>query len=565
MRILGLLALCFATVTFSTAQDVRSPRERIRFDDGWRFALGHATDRARDFNFETGYFSDEAKAGFGDGPADPKFDDRAWRRLDLPHDWAVELPFSEEASVSHGFKAIGRNFPQNSIGWYRRTFPIAQSDLGRRISLEFDGIYRDAVVWVNGFRLGRHASGYTGQSYDITDYLNYGEDNVVVVRADATKEEGWFYEGAGIYRHVWLTKTAPLHLVRRGTAIATDLQPNAAEVRVRSSLVNESAQEVRFEVEQQVRDAAGAVVAAATASTAALAAGRTAESAVALSVPSPRLWSVETPTLYRLVTTVRANGAVVDRDEVPFGIRTVRFDPNHGFFLNGRRVELLGVNLHQDFAGVGVAVPDGVQDYRLQQLRWMGVNAIRCAHNPPTPEFLDACDRLGFLVVDENRVMGINPAQLQELRSMIERDRNHPSVILWSLGNEEWALEGNIKGARVASTMQNFARALDPTRTNTVANSGGWGGISSVIDVVGYNYINQSNPEEQHAKFPQQSGVGTEETTTQGTRGVYVDDRAHVHLGPQVRGDTGGNTEKGWKYYEARPFLAGVFFWTGFD
>ncbi|HVU32746.1 MAG TPA: glycoside hydrolase family 2 TIM barrel-domain containing protein, partial [Opitutaceae bacterium] len=219
----------------------------------------------------------------------------------------------------------------------------------------------------------------------------------------------------------------------------------------------------------------------------------------------------------------------------------------------------------QDHAGVGVALPDALQTFRLERLKAFGVNAIRCAHNPATPEFLDACDRLGLLVIDENRLMGTNPTQLDELASMMRRDRNHPSVILWSLGNEEWAIEGNIKGARIAADMQAFARRLDPSRETTVAISGGWGGISTVIDVVGYNYIHQSNPDEQHAKFPHQSGVGTEESTTQGTRGVYFDDREHVHLSPQAHGDSGGNCEIGWKYYAARPFLAGLFYWTGLD
>jgi beta-galactosidase len=565
IRVFWFLCAAVFAVAVHAGEPTPDGRERLRMDAGWRFALGHATDLARDFDYGTGYFSDEAKAGFGDGPAAATFDDRAWRRIDLPHDWAAEAPFAPNASPSHGFKAIGRNFPERSVGWYRKSFSIPSSDLGRRISLEFDGVFRDSVVWVNGFRLGRHESGYSSFRYDISDYLNYGGDNVVSVRVDASKEEGWFYEGAGIYRHVWLTTTAPLHVAHWGTFVTTEVGDDRARVTARTTVRNDRDAPATFELEQTVLDPEGNVVARGVVRDGSLPAGATGEFPCELTVARPRLWSLETPLLHRLVTLVRSGGTVVDRYETPFGIRSARFDPDRGFFLNGRRVELQGVNLHQDHAGVGVAIPDALQSYRLKQLKEFGVNAIRCSHNPPAPEFLDDCDRLGLLVIDENRLMGSSPRELDELASMIRRDRNHPSVILWSLGNEEWAIEGNIRGARITSTMQAFAQRLDPSRRMTVAISGGWGGTSTVVDVAGYNYINQSNPDEQHAKFPRQPGVGTEETSTQGTRGVFFDDRAHVHLAPQPRGDTGGNFEKGWKYYEARPFLAGLFYWTGLD
>jgi beta-galactosidase len=547
------------------AADSASPRETIGFDAGWRFAFGHPSNPQRDFNFATGYFSYFAKAGYGDGPAAADFDDRAWRELDLPHDWAVEVPFAPGGSASHGFKAVGRNFPDTSVGWYRKAFAVPAADLGRRCTIEFDGVFRDSQVWVNGFFLGRQPSGYTSFHYDLTDYLNYGGQNVIAVRVDATMEEGWFYEGAGIYRHVRLVKTAPLHVAQWGTFVTTAMAGDAAAVTARTTVVNDSAGPTRFDLEQRIENAAGETLAAATVANLTLAGGATADFPCTLTVTHPRLWSIETPVLHRLVTTVRANHAVADVYETRFGIRTIRFDPNHGFFLNGQRVEIKGTNNHQDYAGVGVAVPDALQDFRIARLKQMGANAYRCSHNPPSPGMLDACDRLGLLVLDENRLMGTNPAQLDQLAAMIRRDRNHPSVIIWSLGNEEWAIEGNIKGARIASTMQAFAQRLDPTRRTTVANSGGWGGISTVIDVVGYNYIGQTNPDEQHKNFPNQPGLGTEETTTQGTRGVYADDRAHVHLAPQLKGDSGGNSEKGWNYYAQRPFLAGLFFWTGFD
>jgi len=545
-----------------------APRERANFDAGWRFAFGHPSDPAKDFSHGTGYFSYFAKAGYGDGPADPKFDASAWRELDLPHDWAVEAPFDGRGSHSHGYKAVGRNFPERSVGWYRKTFAVPAGDLGRRIAIEFDGVARDSVVWVNGFYLGRQTSGTTGFRYDLTDYLNYGGDNVVAVRADVTMEEGWYYEGAGIYRHVWLAKTAPLHVAPWGTFVSAEVRDDhsAAEVTARATIANDGTAAATFVLEQTILAPDGRTLATRQLRGLTVAAGESQEFSAALAVAQPQLWSVETPVLHRLVTVVRdAAGVIVDRCETPFGIRTIRFDPDHGFFLNGRHVLLQGVNLHQDHAGVGAAVPDALVEFRLRRLQEMGCNAIRTSHEPPAPEVLDACDRLGLLVIDENRLMGASPDQLDRLAAMIRRDRNHPSVILWSVGNEEWRIEGNVLGARLTATMQAFARRLDPTRRSTVAISGGWGGSSTTTDVVGYNYISQSNPDEQHKKFPHQPGVGTEETTTQGTRGIYFDDKPRAHLAPLAKGDSGGNCELGWNYYAARPFLAGLFFWTGFD
>ncbi len=564
--LLSVLAAALCGVA-GFAADNLAPRERANFNAGWRFAFGHPFDAAKDFNHGTGYFSYLAKAGFGDGPADPKFDASAWRELDLPHDWAVEAPFDGKGSHSHGYKAIGRNFPERSVGWYRKTFTVPESDLGRRIALEFDGAHRDAVVFVNGFYLGREHRGSTSFRYDITDYLNYGGENVVAVRVDVTMEEGWYYEGAGIHRHVWLTRTAPVHVGHWGTFVTTEMRADgAADVTARATIVNAGAAPAEFQLEQIVLRPDGSTAATFLSTTTKIDAGAQQEIACTLAVAQPQLWSVETPALHRLVTLVRdAAGVTVDRYETPFGIRTIRFDPNQGFFLNGQHVKLKGVNLHQDHAGVGVAVPDALAEFRLRRLREMGCNAIRTSHEPPSPAFLDACDRLGFLVIDENRLMGASPDQLGALETMIRRDRNHPSVILWSVGNEEWRIEGNVLGARLTATMQAHARRLDPTRRTTVAISGGWGGSSTTTDVVGYNYINQSNPDKQHAEFPHQPGVGTEETTTQGTRGIYFDDKARGHLAPMEKGDTGGNCEKGWKYYAERPFLAGIFFWTGFD
>ena len=574
-RIAGLSRLWFLVLGFSTlalcaADRAGEGRERQRLNEGWRFAFGHPSDTQKDHGHATGYFSYITKTGFGDGPAAPlgKFDDSGWRILDLPHDWAVEVPFSANASHSHGYRAVGPRFPDVNVGWYRKTITIPKEDLGRRISLVFDGVFRASRVWINGFYLGEEPSGYLGFRYDVSDYLNYGGENVIAVRADVTMEEGWFYEGAGIYRHVWLEKTASLHLVADGTTIMTNVdETGAATVEVWSEVAHAlgKAEPAEVSVRYRVIDAGGNSVAEMTTEKQVLEAGETTELGATLPVAAPQLWSLEKPTLYTLVAEVTAGGKMVDRTETRFGIRTIRFDPNEGFFLNGKHVKLKGTNNHQDHAGVGAAIPDALQDFRIQRLKEMGSNVYRCSHNPPTPELLDTCDRLGMLVIDETRLMGSNPLHLDAVERMIRRDRNHPSIILWSLGNEEWAIEGNITGARIATTMQALAKRLDPTRLMTVAISGGWGGISTVIEVMGVNYIKHGDTDRQHKEFPWQVILGTEETTTQATRGIYFDDKERGHMAPLEDGTSGGNVETGWKHYAARPYLAGVIYWTGFD
>ncbi|HUK82836.1 MAG TPA: beta-galactosidase GalA, partial [Verrucomicrobiae bacterium] len=426
----------------------------------------------------------------------------------------------------------------------------------------------DSQVWVNGFYLGRESSGYSGFGYDVTDYLNYGGTNTIAVRVDATLEEGWFYEGAGIYRHVWLVKTAPLHVAKWGTFVTTEVKDKAADITARVTVNNDSTNGATFEIGQTILNAEGWSVANGSMKKLSLKAGATGEFSSVLDVAKPKLWSIEAPYLYKLVTSIRQGDKVVDRYETPFGIRTIRWDANKGFFLNGKRVELKGTCCHQDHAGVGVAVPDELNTFRIEQLKKMGSNALRTSHNPPTPELLDACDRLGMLVMDENREYGINPHQLGQLERLILRDRNHPCVIIWSLGNEEWAIEGNDKGTRVTQTMQAFAQRLDPSRRFTVANSGGWGGGNSVsTDVMGFNYFTHGNTDQYHKKFPDKPSVGSEEASTLSTRGIYVQDREHQHLTAYDvnKPDWGALAEQSWTHYAERPYLAGLFQWTGFD
>ena len=550
---------------FSQKQDVET-RERLLMDFGWRFALGHATDYTKDFTTGTSYFTYFAKTGYGDGAAAAQFKDSTWREVDLPHDWAVELPFSGDASHSHGYHTIGYKYPETSVGWYRKKFNVPASDFGRKISIQFDGVHRNATVWINGFYVGNEPSGYATSVYDITDYLNYGGENTVAVRVDAAMEEGWYYEGAGIYRHVWLNKTDRLHVAQFGTFVTTELNGNNAELTVRTKVQNQLDKPSLFTVEQILIDANNQQVLSKKLENVSLSGNLDNTYFQKIKVEKPTLWSLENPYLYKLKTNIIADGKIVDSYTTNVGIRTVRFDPNQGFFLNGKSVKIVGTNNHQDHAGVGTAIPDALQEFRIKKLKEMGNNGIRTSHNPATPEMLDACDRLGMLVLDENRLMGINQEHFDLMERFMVRDRNHPSVVLWSVGNEEWAIESNEKGARITKTMQEFAQKIDSSRAFTVAVSGGWeNGSGKTTQVMGYNYIVQGNIDEHHKNFPWQCGIGTEESNTIGTRGVYADDIKNGRMAATNRMPENVGTESGWKFYAARPFLSGLFFWTGFD
>ena len=579
MKKILLLSICAAIAMSMSAQDMR---ERISFDNDWQFAFGDASSPEKDFGCGTEYFNYLTKAAsiHNEGPYSPKFDSSDWTIIDLPHDWVVDLPYAAEASHSHGYKTVGYKYPETSVGWYRKSFSVPAEDYGKHIWFQFDGIFRDARIWVNGFYLGHEPSGYATQTYDISEYLNYGGDNIVCVRADATLEEGWFYEGAGIYRHVWLNKASKLNVAPFGTFVYSEfaasysLRGNAgpdlsmASLHIETTVQNMGSTAADYTLKHILKDADGVEVGTAETDGTLILAKDSHRTLASIPVENPHLWSCEDPYLYQLVTEVYSDGTLVDSYETITGIRHIEFDNDRGFILNGEVVKLKGVNMHQDHAGVGSGIPDGLQEWRLMQLKKFGCNAYRSSHNPMTPELLDACDRLGILVIEENRLTGINREHVDLLGRMIRRDRNHPCVILWSVGNEEWGLEWNELGTRIAESMREYCHRFDPTRLMTVASSSG-PHILIPADVAGYNYILQ-NPAEQHrANYPERCALGSEETTGCGTRGVYfnADDGRMVSLNRFKHGpDSLYNCiERGWKFYAERDYLAGLFYWTGFD
>ncbi len=566
-----------------------SPRQRLLLDFDWRFHLGNAADQALDFGYgaprREGTF---AKAAFVAEVGEETFDDSSWRMLDLPHDWAVELPFitsnatymegSEPKLVNYGEgrKPIGREFPATSIGWYRRKIVLPAGSEGKRVHLQFDGVFRDAIVLFNNHYLGRNFSGYAPFSFDVTDYLLHGKPNQLTVRADATLSEGWFYEGTGIYRHVWLTIADPLHVPQWGTWVRALPGPAGAQVTVGTELANHSDEPQRVTLSTVISDPSGAPVLTLRSEPQTIAPWESAEVQSQGMVHAPALWSCDDPKLYRAATTVQTAGKVADRVETVFGVRAIRFDADKGFFLNDKPIKIKGTCNHQDHAGVGSAIPDQLQEDRVALLKASGSNACRTSHNPPTPEFLDACDRLGMMVMDETRMMASTPEGLSQLERLVKRDRNHPSVIIWSLANEE-PDQGSQVGAHIVASMKRAVKRLDPTRPVTAAMNGGWGrGVTSVVDVQGFNYAGEGggggadtgkNIDAFHRKFPALPTVGTETASVWTTRGIYKKDPAKA-FATGYDTDYPGYTmsaEGWWSVYAAREYLSGGFAWTGFD
>ena len=565
-----IVVMAWMAIACMNAQNVR---ETIRLDDGWKFAFGNAADPKKDFGCGTEYFNYLTKANsiHNEGPYVANFNDSTWQEVKVPHDWVTILPYADVASHSHGYKTVGYKYPETSVGWYRKTINIPANDLGKHIALKFDGIFRNARVWFNGFYMGTEPSGYATQVYDVTEYVNYGGDNLICVRADATLEEGWFYEGAGIYRDAWLMKSAAVGVAPFGTFVYADLkQPyDKATIHVETEVNNHSLTTQQCEVSHRLLDADGREVAKSESSTIMLRAKQTLNSQLlTLNLNAPHLWSPADPYLYKVETTVKVDGCVTDVYETTTGIRDIEFDADRGFLLNGQPLKLKGVNMHQDHAGVGAAIPDALQAWRIKQLKKMGCNAYRASHNPMTPALLDICDREGILVIDENRLTGINEEHLRLLERMIKRDRNHPSVILWSNGNEEWGMENTIQGTRIAAAMREYTHLLDPTRHSTIANAGGREMVKG-LDVVGFNYIVQNDVDNQKKNNPTWKIVGTEETTGCGTRGWYFKDEKYpgrmVSLNRTMEQNYENIIERGWKFYDERPWAAGLFYWTGFD
>ncbi len=566
------LLAAYLDVPSAEASSAVAPRERLLLDFNWRFFQGNAADPRRDLGFGMGQ-GDFAKSGEFEF-ATAKFDDSKWRSLNLPHDWAVELPFVwDEEQQSHGYKPLGRRYPETSIGWYRRTFDLGKEDAGRRISVEFDGAFRSALVFLNGYFIGRNDNGYAPFCFDLTDFANLSGKNFLVVRMDASFGDGWFYEGAGIYRHVWLTKTDPLHLASWESYVRPQVKGNAAQLNMGTAVRNDGEETEHCRVRWLIVDPTGKMVASVVSSPHDIPHDGSSTFTASANIPNPALWSPESPNLYSTIAQLesgpatRGFGSPRDGERITFGIRDIRWDADKGFFLNGKHVEIKGTCNHQDHAGVGAALPDRLQWYRLAVLKDMESNAVRTSHNMPTPEWVEACDRMGMMMMCETRQMSSNPEDMAQLETMIKRYRNSPSIILWSMGNEEWTMMPQPQGVRVIDEMIARSHELDPTRLCSAAvNASFETHFPEQLDVMGFNY-NLKVHDEWHEAHPRKPSVGSETASTISTRGIYETDKLRNWVSAYDLNHTAWSqlAEEWWKFYAAREWLAGGFAWTGFD
>lgn len=518
-RYLLLLALA-VTMPFHAFAAAKSPRVRLNFDFGWKFAL----------NLEGDFSALTA-------------DDSGWTDIQLPHDWSITQPFDPQISGSTAHLPGG-------MGWYRKSFTLPKEMRGKLVSVHFDGIFMNSDVWINGHHIGHRPYGFCSQTYDMTPYLSRDGRNVIAVRVDRSRKDeiARWYAGAGIYRHAWLVATEATRIATYGTYITTpQVNPQEASVRVQTSVVVSGDRPVT--ITHRIIDARGRAVAKSS--------GR--DTVQTLTLRNPELWSVDTPYLYSLETIVRQGGAVVDRTVETFGVRSVEFDAQRGFLLNGRSVKLKGLCLHQDDGSFGCAVPDRAYERRLEILKEYGCNALRMSHNPPSPEFLDLCDRMGFVVIDEafdKWKSGYYATYFDEwwqrdMADMLLRDRNHPSVVLWSIGNElQEAWDQSDEGILRARMLNDFVHRFEPSRLTTLAGQNNHRGeFSAVVDVSGYNYL-EPRMISDHRKNPAQRFLVSEELPYYS--GAEGNIRSYTVYNP-------------WNYVRDNDFIAGGFIWVGVD
>ena len=515
-------------------------RERFKMNSDWRFHRGEME---------------------GAVPTTIVFDDSSWKQTHLPHDFLVEFDDPGE---------VRQNFISQKTGWYRKTFEVPVSDKGKNLWIDFDGICGKSTFWFNGYLLGTYLSDHIGIHFDITDLVSYGKKNVLIIYVDARSDKRQWYEGGGIYRHVWFNKSDYLRVAPCGTFVGSTIAdgeeaPAEAEIEIRTKVLNGFQSALSFTIFSEIQDAQGKTVLSFSDSSS-IGINAVVEVIRKVKLSSPVLWSLENPYLYRLVTQVEREGEIVDGLITPFGIRSIRFDENHGFFLNSKPIKIKGTCNREDFAGIGFALPDRIITYKLEKLIEMGSNAYRCAHHPPSIELLNECDRLGLLVIDEHRAMGKSEEILSEVENMVLRDRNHPSIILWSLCDEA-PKQVTEEACRLGDTIKKAILNHDPTRLLTCAmNFDRGAGLTHGIDVQGFNF-NISEYDPFHASHPKVPLYGSSTASAVSTRGIYENDPEKGYLSAYDinHPEWGNRAETAWKAVVERPFVFGGFVWTGFD
>lgn len=535
--------LFFLLVSVACKQQNQTARIETLFDVGWKFQLGDAQ-----------------------GAEMPSFNDSAWRSLDLPHDWSIEdLPNQEPGKVVGPFskESIGTTATGYTIGgtaWYRKTFTLENDDRFSQTIINFDGVYMNSDVWVNGKLVGSHPYGYTAFQFDITEYINpAGKPNTIAVKVKNEGKNSRWYSGSGIYRHVWLIRKQPIHITHNGVFINTEsISENEANIAVSATVENSTYDITDVQLQINIIDANGKIAITSETPVENLRTG-TENITQSIKVPQAKLWSTDDPNLYTAEVKVIANGEITDHTLTTFGIRTIHFDAKTGFTLNGKSVLLKGGNLHHDNGFLGSATIDRAEERRVELMKANGFNAIRASHNPPSKQFLDACDRLGVLVMDEAFDQWVRPKNPQDynlyfrewwkkdLKSMIYRDRNHPSVIFWSIGNELNERADSL-GYVIRKELVAEVHKLDPTRPVTEGVCEFWdhwgrewstaAPVFTDLDVAGYNYL-QKYFESDHAEYPDRIIVSTESYPPE----------AYAF----------------WQGVENNPYVVGDFVWTAMD
>lgn len=574
-------------------------------NSGWKFHRGEIAKRNFDAIHAVHYDVPEwIKAG-NQGLSKSGFDTSKWTSIDLPHDYVVEEDFDESANATHGSLPV-------QVGWYQKVFEVPNEADGKRIFLEFDGVFRDCELWLNGHFVGKHTSGYTSFSFDVTELCELGVANALAVRVDPRTFELWSYEGGGIYRDVRLLVTDSVRVAYNGMHIRPIIEnANEASSGLLKAVVqiqNNSYAAAEGTLTAKIIGADGVALNDEDFS---FSVQKLSTSGLEFEMPvnTPLLWHPEHPHLYTLIVELKVDSGFVDSVSESFGFRSIRFDSKSGFYINGKSLKIKGVCEHQDHAGVGIAIPHALQRWRVEQVKAMGANAIRTAHNPPDPHLLDICDELGILVVNEIRLPGIAPELMNQMETLIRRDRNHPSVIMWSLGNEEMNIQETPDGPRILRRVQERMRLLDPDRPSTYSANCDFNEIAENfdacgfrVDVFGANYTTRRTKDgglcceavrydEFHAQFPDWPLFASEAGGTMTTRGMYgieeIDGEPilpnpeafkgdpFVDINPERSGTAtaysetmtpwGRSIEDTWKDCATRDFLAGVFLWSGFD
>ncbi|RPI03793.1 MAG: DUF4982 domain-containing protein [Ignavibacteriae bacterium] len=576
MRCFRFTAVSLFLILITLTAYSSGSRKTENFGKGWKFNLGDVA-----------------------GGQESKFDDSPWRTLDLPHDWSIEGAFSKDHPASPGGGAL-----PGGIGWYRKTFTLPNSEKRKAVFIDFDGVYRNSEVWINGHYLGLRPYGYSSFRYELTPYLNYGkENNSIAVKVDNSKQpNSRWYSGSGIYRNVWLVTTEKLYVDHWGTFVSTpEVSEQQARVVIKTNVRNSLTKNSSFILKTSIVDANGKEVAAAETNQSAPK-GSISELQQILIVKEPHRWSIENPYLYRIISKVICDGKLSDSYETPLGIRSFVFDTANGFFLNGRQVKILGVCNHHDLGCLGAAINLRALERQLEILKEMGVNGIRTSHNPPAPELLDLCDRMGFIVMDEAFDMwkkgktdfdyskNWGEWHQRDIQDMVLRDRNHPSIFIWSIGNEvveQWDKKDS-SGTQIAAELCSLIRALDVTRPIT-SNTNSVDSLNPVIrsdalDLIGYSY-NQSDYYKFRTTYPGKKLIGSETTSSLNTRGSYDMPSDSIRRWP-VRWDSvlttgnpdltcssydncsapwGSTHEETWKLIKKYNFISGQYIWTGFD